>query len=30
MTQAGFIDIRALPTTLPLQTGVLLARVAPG
>jgi demethylspheroidene O-methyltransferase len=30
MTQAGFVDIRALPTTLPLQTGVLLARAAQG
>lgn len=30
LSQTGFTDIRALPTSLPLQTGVLLARVAQG
>lgn len=29
MTQAGFSDVRALPTSLPLQTGVLIARAEP-
>jgi demethylspheroidene O-methyltransferase len=28
MRQAGFSDVRSLPTRLPLQTGVMLARVA--
>jgi len=30
LEQSGFSDIRAIPTSLPLQTGVLVARVAPG
>jgi demethylspheroidene O-methyltransferase len=30
MTKAGFAEVRAIPTALPLQTGMLLARVAPG
>jgi demethylspheroidene O-methyltransferase len=28
LTQAGFVDVKAIPTSLPLQTGVLVARVA--
>lgn len=30
MTEAGFRDVRMVPTALPLQTGLLIARVAPG
>ena len=30
MATAGFAEVRAIPTALPLQTGMLLARVAPG
>jgi demethylspheroidene O-methyltransferase len=30
MRQAGFTEVRTLSTRLPLQTGVLLARVEPG
>ena len=30
MLEAGFVEVRALPTRLPLQTGMLLARAEPG
>ena len=30
MTEAGFAEVRAIPTALPLQTGMLLARAVPG
>lgn len=29
LEQSGFVDIRVIPTSLPLQTGLLVARAAP-
>jgi demethylspheroidene O-methyltransferase len=29
MGQAGFVDVRPLPTSLPLQTGLLVGRAEP-